>query len=136
MDLIKKAAYLKGMAEIAKLDLTDDKKKIFDAMLELLEELAEQVNEMQLQLDEVDTDLADVEELLYDEDESCDCGDENCGCDDEDLYEIKCQNCGEDFIIDGEDLDNGFAVCPNCEKETDLMALYEEASEKAEDKED
>lgn len=130
MDLIKKAAYLKGMADIAKLDLPEDKKKIFDAMLELLEELAEQVNEMQLQLDEVDTDLSDVEELLYEED---DC---ECDCDDEDLYELTCKSCGEDFIIDGEDLDNGFAVCPNCEKETDLMALYEDASEAAENKED
>lgn len=135
MDLIKKAAYLKGMAEIAKIDLSEEKKKIFDAMLDLLEELAEQVNEMQLQLDEVDTDLADVEELFYEEDCDC-CCDDDCDCDDEDLYELTCKNCGEDFIIDGEDLDNGFAICPKCEKETDLMALYEEASERSDDKED
>ena len=119
MELLEKVAYLKGL--MSGLELEADKKetKVFNAILDVLDDLASTVTDMQEETDEMcelidvlDEDLGEVEKVVYgDEDDDCDCcGDE----DDEETYEITCPTCGETIYICESMLDEGEMQCPNC----------------------
>ena len=119
MTVTEKVAYLKGLAK--GLDLAQDKAetKMFDAIMEVLEDMAltvsdleDEVAELGEQIDAVDEDLADVEELVFgDYDDECDC----CGDEDEEAYyDVCCPNCNEEFCVDEETLLEGGIECPGC----------------------
>ena len=103
MTVTEKVAYLKGLAK--GLDLAQDKAetKMFDAIMEVLEDMAltvsdleDEVAELGEQIDAVDEDLADVEELVFgDYDDECDCCD-----DDDEMYEVECPACHETIYLD------------------------------------
>lgn len=115
MTVTEKVAYLKGLAK--GLDLAQDKAetKMFNAIMEVLEDMAltvsdleDEVAELGEQIDAVDEDLADVEEFVFDDDE---CG----GCDDDDeMYEVECPACHETIYLDESILEDGEIECPNC----------------------
>ena len=109
MELLEKVAYLKGL--MSGLELEADKKetKVFNAILDVLDDLASTVTDMQEETDEMcelidvlDEDLGEVEKVVY--------GDE----DDEETYEITCPTCGETIYIGESMLDEGEMQCPNC----------------------
>ena len=98
MTVTEKVAYLKGLAK--GLDLAQDKAetKMFDAIMEVLE------------------DMADVEEIVFDDyDDECDC----CGDDDE-MYEVECPACHETIYLDESILEDGAIECPNCGTELEF----------------
>ena len=117
MTVTEKVAYLKGLAK--GLDLAQDKAetKMFDAIMEVLEDMAltvsdleDEVAELGEQIDAVDEDLADVEELVfgdYDDD-----GDE--------MYEVECPACHETIYLDESILEDGAIECPNCGTELEF----------------
>ena len=117
MTVTEKAAYLKGLAEGLKLDADKPETKLFNAMIDLLDDLSltvadldDEVAVLNEQIDAVDEDLEDLEEFVYDEYEDCDC------CDDDDYFEVKCPNCGEEICIDEDILEEGSINCPNCKE--------------------
>ena len=90
----EKAAYIRGLMEGMDLDPNAKETKLFNAIVDLLNDLSLSVEEMEDaydelsgQVDEIDEDLGELEEencgetLEFDleEDDSCDCG-ENCDC--------------------------------------------------------
>ena len=88
MSVSEKVAYLKGLME--GLDLDEDKKetKLFNAIIETLDEIASELSDMEEEMEdladyieEIDEDLGDVEEYVYD-DCDCDC----CDCGDDCLF--------------------------------------------------
>ncbi len=119
----EKIAYLKGLLSGIKLDSADEK-KVFDAILEILEGVEEKIEDMDSRIEEnsenidnvdqhlteVDMDLGSVEELIYG-DEDCDCCAEEDDCEEEDFSE-------EDILPeDAEDEDDSemYEVeCPAC----------------------
>lgn len=127
MTITEKVAYLKGLADGFELDQNKPETKLFNAMLEVLEDLALTVcdleDELALaseQLDAVDEDLEDLEEFVYsDYDDDCDCcsGDDfdDYG-DDENLYEVECPACHEEIFLDESILEEGTINCPNCDE--------------------
>lgn len=126
MTVTEKVAYLKGLAK--GLDLAQDKAetKMFEAIMEVLEDMAltvsdleDEVSELGEQIDAVDEDLADVEAFVFDED------DDECGCcgEDGDMYEVECPACHETIYLDESILDDGEIECPNCG--TDLEFDFE-----------
>ena len=89
MSVSENVAYLKGLME--GLDLDEDKKetKLFNAIIETLDEIASELSDMEEEMEdladyieEIDEDLGEVEEFVYEDLDDCDCCD--CCGDDED----------------------------------------------------
>ncbi len=128
MTLTEKVAYLKGLAEGMDLDKNTKEAKLFDAMLDILEDMALTINDIDEDLsacedlvDAIDEDLDELEEYIFDDD-FCDCDDDECDCccDDEELYEIECPLCGEEILLDDEMLDEEIIECPGCGERLEL----------------
>ncbi|KMT21338.1 CD1247 N-terminal domain-containing protein [Clostridium cylindrosporum] len=120
-NLMKKAAYLKGLCD--GLDISESTKegKVLLAIVDMLEEMTQEIgeiNELYEELDSyvesIDEAVLEIEEVLFeDEDHECD-----CGCHDEDGYvEIECPNCGDQIFLDeGMFEDEDEIICPNCDE--------------------
>ena len=128
MDIYTKMAYLKGMLE--GMDFEDKKeKKLFAAMIDILDELVEAVDDLYEEQDElqeyvesIDAELEDAEELLDIIDEDLElvedilgietledeCCDMDCDC--EEGCACGCDDC-EDEIIEVECPECGETVC-------------------------
>ena len=96
MTVTEKAAYLKGVVSMLKLEENSDEAKVLNV------------------LDAVDEDLDDLEEYVYGDD------DDDCCCDDDDMYEVECPSCGETVYFDGAAIEDGSAECPNCGAKLDF----------------
>ena len=115
MTVTEKAAYLKGLAEMAHFDKETDEGKLITAMIDVIEEMAlsiadleDEIAILEEEIDEIDEDLGDVEEFLYDDDCDCDC------CCDDDYVEVECPACGEVICLDDSVLDEETIQCPAC----------------------
>lgn len=121
MSLIsEKVAYLRGLMEGMGLDENDNSTKLFEAVIDALDDIASQLSDMEetqdeleCYIEEVDEALGDVEEFVYDD---CDCDCDCCDDDDDDnCIEVTCPACGEDIVIDVDAIDeNGQVDCPAC----------------------
>lgn len=142
MTIVEKVAYIKGLAEGLAIDKESKEGKLFDAIIDVLDDIALTVADNCDQLDAIDEDLAAVEEIVYEEDDEdlfdddyCtgDCS--NCdGCDDfeydedEGVYEFECPHCHETVFFDDslfEDEDYELA-CPACGAKIDSVFEFED----------
>ena len=125
MTVTEKAAYLKGLAEMAHFDKETDEGKLITAMIDVIDEMAlsiadleDEIAILEEEIDEIDEDLGDVEEFLYDDECDCDCCDDDCDCgcccDDDDFVEVECPACGETICLDVDALDEDTIQCPAC----------------------
>lgn len=123
----ERAAYIRGLMEGLELDPNAKETKLFNAIVDLLddlclsaEEMEDAYDELSGQVDEIDEDLGALEEDFYDlDDEDCDCGchhhDDDEDWEDDDCYfEVTCPSCGDTIELNGEMLDEGSVDCPNC----------------------
>ena len=131
MGVSEKVAYLKGLMEGLKIDAESDSGKMFQAIIDVLDEVAleiedltDEVMEVGDGLDVVSDDLADIEEMVYDDEDEDD--DE-----DEPVYMTTCPECEEEIYFDEDYLEDGVVVCPNCgaKLEFDAEDLNDEDSE-------
>ena len=113
MGVSEKVAYLKGLMEGLKIDADSDNGKMFQAIIDVLDEVAleiedltDEVMEVGDGLDVISDDLADVEDLLYDDEDDDD--------EDEPVYMTTCPECEEEIYFDEDYLEDGVVVCPNC----------------------
>lgn len=118
MNLLEKAAYIKGLAEGLELDADKKEVRIIKELLELVSEMASDVEDMAADLtdvydavEEIDEDLTFVEEELF--------GDIG-GAFGEDVYEITCPSCHEAVVLDEEMLMSGDVVCPVCGEKIEI----------------
>ena len=100
----EKAAYIRGVMEGMDLDPNAKETKLFNAIVDLLDDLSLSVEEMEDaydelsgQVDEIDEDLGELEEEFYDIDEDEDDDDDDAWEDDEDVFyfEVTCPKCGD-----------------------------------------
>ena len=135
-ELIKKIAYLKGLADGVNIESEGKCGKVVAAIIDALDELAESVADISVQMDEMDCRLEDTEDIvdiLSDElqddelDEEASEPDDDEDFDDEfddddsDFFEIECPNCHEDVMVDFDTIDEqDRIVCPNCHKTIEL----------------
>lgn len=133
MTLTEKVAYLKGLAEGMNLDKDAKETKLFECVVDILEDMAGTVTELDEDLaevedyvDEIDEDLGDVESLVYDDECDCCCGDET--------YEVECPSCGETIYLDDAMLDEECIECPSCGEKLELdIDFGDEEEELADD---
>ena len=116
MTVTEKAAYLKGVVSMLKLEENSDEAKVLNVLVDTIDEMAQSIAELEEQLDltneqldAVDEDLDDLEEYVYGDD------DDDCCCDDDDMYEVECPSCGETVYFDGAAIEDGSAEFPNCD---------------------
>lgn len=120
----ERAAYIRGLMEGLDLDPNAKETKLFNAVVDLLDDLCLSVEEMEDaydelsgQVDEIDEDLGELEEDYYDLDDFDDEEDEDDDWeeDDDDCYfEVTCPSCGDTIQLNGEMLEEGSIECPNC----------------------
>lgn len=115
MTVTEKAAYLRGLAEGLNLEADAPATKLFNAIIDLLDDLAlttadleDSVEILNEQVDAVDEDLDELESYVYDE------FDDEDDDDDDDFFEVECPNCNEVVCVDEGILEEGSINCPNC----------------------
>lgn len=128
----EKVAYLDGLMD--GIDLKDPQlKKLFNAIIDALDEIAEEISDHEDAIAEIDESLDDVydamdeyDEILYGEDFDEDEDEEE----DDDFFEVVCPNCGETVYFDDAmlDSDDGL-ICPNCNETIDLTLSMTEDDE-------
>ncbi len=146
MTIIERVAYLRGLAEGLNLNADKPETKMFNAIMDVLEDLADSTTDLEdviavmtEQLDAVDEDLAELEEIIYDDicdcDCDCDCEDDfdlddcdcGCGCEgEEEYYEVECPACGEAICVDEGILEEGSIDCPKCGEKLEFEIEFEE----------
>ena len=150
----EKVAYLKGLAEGLGVDAETKEGKLFQVIIDVLNDLALDMEDLEASVDEIGEDLDDViddveeiESYLEELDEECCCeDDEDCGCccgsceeDDEDeepvFYEVTCPACENTITVDEDVLLMGAIECPNCGETLEFdIEEVEDEDEEDEDK--
>ncbi|MGN0478259.1 MAG: CD1247 N-terminal domain-containing protein [Hominenteromicrobium sp.] len=118
----ERAAYIRGLMEGLELDPNAKETKLFNAIVDLLddlclsmEEMEDAYDELSGQVDEIDEDLGELEEDFYDLDEDEADEDDEWEDDEDDCYfEVTCPSCGDTIELNGEMLEEGSIDCPNC----------------------
>ena len=130
MTLSERTAYLKGRMEGMKIDTETNEGKLFQAIIDTLDDMALTVSDMEDvvdavcdELDSIEEDLDNIEDyLLDDEDDEEDEDDEDYDFNDETIYEVKCPTCGTVINLDEDMLDAGSIQCPDCGEELEFDA--------------
>ncbi len=144
MTVTEKAAYLKGLVEMAHFEADTDEVKIIKAMVDAIDEMALTIADLEDEVaaltevvDEIDEDLGDVEECIYDDCCDSDCCDDDCCCDDHDdsdYFEVECPACGETICLDESVLDEESIQCPACGETLEFDFDDEDEEEDSKDK--
>lgn len=128
MDILERAAYLRGLCDGLEIDSSTKEGKLLLAMVDVIDELAASVSDLEAIADSMSDELDEVaEELLelegaFDEDCDCDC-DDDCDCDCDDFhYEVVCPTCGDSIMVDEDILALGSIQCPGCGEELEFDA--------------
>lgn len=126
MDILERAAYLRGLCDGLEIDGETKEGKLLLAMVDVIDELAASVSDLEAVADGISDELDEVaEELLelegaFDDDCDCDCGDD-CDCDDF-HYEVVCPTCGDSIMVDEDILALGSIQCPGCGEDLEFDA--------------
>lgn len=122
MTVSEKVAYLRGLAEGMSLDENENSTKLFNAMIDVLDEIASELSDIEEDcedlndyIEEVDEALGDLEEFVYGDGCDCDCDCDCDCCDDDQFVDVTCPACGEEITIDVDAIDeDGQVECPAC----------------------
>ena len=125
MNLVEKAAYLKGLAEGLGMDAQSKEGRLWAALNDLLADMAHEIEDLHEADDRLDDALDELAgELSYLEELSCDLekldDDDDGAADDDDaeydgvVYDATCPVCGEEISFDEETLESGSIRCPGC----------------------
>ena len=123
MNLVEKAAYLKGLADGLGMDAQSKEGRLWAALNDLLSDMAHEMEDLRDADRRMDDELTDLAgELAYLEELGCDpekfSGDD--GEDDDELaydgvvYDATCPVCGEEISFDEQTLESGSIRCPQC----------------------
>ena len=123
MNLVEKAAYLKGLAEGLGMDAQSKEGRLWAALNDLLADMAHEIEDLHEADDRLDDALDELAgELSYLEELSCDLekldDDDDEDTDDAEydgvVYDATCPVCGEEISFDEETLESGSIRCPRC----------------------
>ena len=111
-EISKDAAYIKGLFDGLELDPDKDVTKVLSAVVDFIQKAADQIEMLDQEQGFLADQIDDVEEVI-------DVLAEEIGDDEPmgDLYQIKCENCGEDIEFTEDEIDDlveGNFECPNC----------------------
>ncbi len=120
----EKLAYLMGLAEGLELKQESKEGKIFNAVVEVLEEMAdtmddlsEEQQDMEKYLEALDMDLGELEAEIYEEEDEFAAEDEFFDEETDNYLEIECPNCHDIVCLEENIFKDGDLIevtCPNC----------------------
>lgn len=127
MDIIGKAAYLRGLFDGLDIDASTKEGKLLAAMVEVIDELAGSVSDLEQITDEISNELDEVAEELLElegafDDCDCDCDDDDCDCCEDFHYEVVCPTCGDSIMVDDDIIALGKIQCPGCGEDLEFDA--------------
>lgn len=118
----EKVAYLKGLLDGINTE-DQNQKKLFDAIVDVLEAIADENEIHQAMLEDIGETLDDVVEEVDELDDviceelygECDDDDEDYFDDDDDFVEVECSNCHNTVYFDKSMFEGEEElICPNC----------------------
>lgn len=139
--LAERVSYLRGLVEGINLDKNTNESRIFDEIIELLDDMAASIEGLEQdqqdisdELEETQIDIDDLYETVYGDEGDYFEGDDDCAFDDEDeeyCEELACPNCNAVLPVDTELLDSDEIVikCPECGEEVTIELVDDEADD-------
>lgn len=127
MTLTEKVAFLKGLIEGSELKLDKKEEKIFEMMVELLDDLANAVTDIDEDVSVLYDDVDDLADAVDELDEtiyylSDDMGYDDDLFDDDFMYEIECDKCRNVIVVDEDVLLSDDEIsCPSCGEPIELV---------------
>ncbi len=135
MKITEKSAFLRGLIEGSDLQLGDKEKKIFNCLVELVDDMAQllsecddDLTELYDQVDELEEEVLDIEDdldVLFDVDDEDD-DDDDYDDEDDPMYEVECPSCHESFSIDEDTAVKGNIRCPFCGEKMEFTIFEDE----------
>ncbi len=119
--LAERVSYLRGLADGLSLNKESAESRLFDEIIELLDDIAASVEGIEEQQDDLVDEVSDMEESICDLEEEVYADeyydDEDCVCE-----ELACPNCGTVLPIDAELLDEDeiHITCPTCNEDVTI----------------
>ena len=119
MSIIKKVAYLKGLAEGQGIDPETKEGKLMSVIIDILSDMADELEDLDEnmldlaeEIDDLSDDLSDVEEYIFENDDDDDDDFFGFGYEDDEGHH-NCEFCGASFIPDA-------VECPTCGEDIEL----------------
>lgn len=120
MNLIERAAYLRGLADGMELDAEKKENKLMFALLDVIDEMAASISELEDTSADVEGELDEIAEELLSIEQNIGMDDDCCDEDDDFFYEVVCPTCGDHITVDDSILAQGKINCPNCQEELEF----------------
>lgn len=107
--LTERASYIKGLAEGLGFDESTKEGRLFNAMIELIQDFADEVSLLEDKVEELEEEIEYLEDFEEDEEDF----DDEDG--DLDYFEVQCEKCGNIIYIDEDILGSDDEIrCPKC----------------------
>jgi len=117
MTITEKVAFLKGLIEGSEIKLEKKEQRIFELLVEIVDDMANFVADIDEDVSELYDGMADFDEVIDDLDYRVSLLDDGEYYDEDDedfMYEIQCEKCGETICVDEDTLLAEDIVCPAC----------------------
>lgn len=135
--LAERVSYLRGLVEGINLDKSSNESRIFDEIIELLDDMATSIEGLEAdqqdlsdELEETQLDVDDLIDAVFDDEDLYDEDYDEEGFDEEDEYceELACPNCGAILPIDVDLLEEDEIVikCPDCGEDVTIEFVDED----------
>ncbi len=112
--LTERASYISGLAEGLNFDESTNEGRLFNAMIDLIQDLADEVSILEEKVEDLGAEVEDIEDYL-DEDYDDYMDDDEDEDDDLDYFEVQCEKCGNIIYIDEDILGSDDEIrCPKC----------------------
>ena len=122
-NLVAKAAYLKGLADGMKIDLSSDTNKLIMSIIEVVDGIAREVDMVSRENEYIADSVDSInEEISFIANEVLGKNHRPHGGDDgsESEFQIACPNCNEVIDVDIDELDGDEIICPHCNEEIEF----------------
>ncbi|MGA8941733.1 MAG: CD1247 N-terminal domain-containing protein [Thermoactinomyces sp.] len=92
---------------------------VTDQLVEVSEQMDRRLSELEEYVEAVDEDLNDLELLVYDDEEDLE---------DDEMITVTCPDCGDEVLIDAEDLEDDSIelLCPKCNTVLELEDINDD----------
>ena len=115
MSIMKRVAYLKGLAEGLELGQHTKEEKIIAVMIDILENISAELEEVKNDVLALDDDVDQLSENMHElEDTLLGTEDEAESEEEPQFFELACPRCNNELTIDADMLELGAINCPNC----------------------
>ena len=128
MSIIKRVAYLKGLAEGLELGQHTKEEKILAVIIDILEDISADLEDVKSDVLTLDDDIERLSEEMHDlEDALLDAEEEELEESEPQFFELSCPSCHNEITVDADMLHLGAISCPGCNETLEFDLEGDEA---------